>query len=54
VVDTNKSHEIYKEWMAKTKPGPGPDDLRRPLWFDRPVKPTPEAYLARSPLTGDN
>jgi anaerobic selenocysteine-containing dehydrogenase len=54
VVDTTKSHEIYKEWMAKTKPGPGPGDLRRPLWFDRPVKPTPEAYLARSPLMGEN
>jgi hypothetical protein len=44
VVDTNKSHEIYKEWMAKTKPGPGPGGLRRPLWFDRPVMPTPDAY----------
>ena len=53
VVDTTKSHEIYKEWMAKTKPGPGPGNLRRPLWFDRPVKPTPEAYIARSPLTED-
>jgi anaerobic selenocysteine-containing dehydrogenase len=53
VVDTTKSHEIYKEWMEKTKPGPGPGNLRRPLWFDRPVKPTPEAYIARSPLTED-
>ncbi len=44
VVDTNRSHEIYKEWLAKTKPGPGPGGLRRPLWFDRPVKPTPDAY----------
>ncbi|MCL1601943.1 MAG: formate dehydrogenase, partial [Actinomycetia bacterium] len=54
VVDTNKSHEIYKEWMAKTKPGPGPGNLRRPLWFDRPVKPTPEAYVSTPPLAGEN
>ncbi len=46
VVDTNKSHQIYKEWLTKTKPGPGPGGLRRPLHFDRPVKPTPEAYQA--------
>jgi anaerobic selenocysteine-containing dehydrogenase len=54
VVDTTRSHEIYKEWMAKTKPGPGPGNLRRPLWFDRPVKPTPEAYISRSPISGDS
>ena len=54
VVDTNKSHEIYKEWMAKTKPGPGPGNLRRPLWFDRPVKPTPEAYVSTPPLADEN
>ena len=23
-VDTAKSHEAYKEWMAKTRPAPGP------------------------------
>ncbi|MFV1970105.1 MAG: molybdopterin-dependent oxidoreductase [Acidimicrobiia bacterium] len=44
VVDTNKSFEVYKQWLAKTKPGPGPGGLRRPLHFDRPVKPTDEAY----------
>ncbi len=43
-VDTAKSHEVYREWLAKTKPGPGPGNLRRPMWLDRPVKPTPEAY----------
>ena len=53
VVDTNRSHEIYREWMAKTKPGPGPGNLRRPLWFDRPVKPTPDAYLATAPSDRD-
>ena len=46
-VDTNKSMEIYREWLAKTRPGPGPGNLRRPLWLHRPVKPTPDAYEAR-------
>jgi anaerobic selenocysteine-containing dehydrogenase len=44
-VDTNKAHQIYKEWMAKTRPAPGPGGLRRPLWFDRPLRPLPEAYF---------
>ncbi|MFW2339767.1 MAG: molybdopterin-dependent oxidoreductase [Acidimicrobiia bacterium] len=44
VVDTSKSFEVYKEWLAMTKPGPGPDGTRRPMWLDRPVKPTPDAY----------
>ena len=45
-VDTARSHEVYKEWLNLTKPGPGPGNLRRPLWIDRPVKPTPDAYQA--------
>ncbi len=44
VVDTNKSLEIYKQWLELTKPAPGPGGLRRPLWFARPVRPTPDAY----------
>jgi anaerobic selenocysteine-containing dehydrogenase len=40
VVDTAKSFEIYRQWLQLTKPGPGPGGLRRPLWIDRPVKPT--------------
>ncbi|MCZ6915199.1 MAG: molybdopterin-dependent oxidoreductase [Gemmatimonadetes bacterium] len=43
-VDTNRSHEIYKEWMARTRPAPGPEGLRRPEWLQRPMKPTKEAY----------
>ncbi|HEX5217420.1 MAG TPA: molybdopterin-dependent oxidoreductase [Vicinamibacterales bacterium] len=43
-VDTNASHRLYKEWMAKTRPAPGPDGTRRPGWFDRPFRPVPEAY----------
>jgi len=43
-VDTNASHKIYLEWMAKTRPAPGPDGTRRPMWFDRPLRPAPDAY----------
>ena len=44
LVDTDKSHAVYKEWMANTRPAPGPDGTRRPAWFDRPLRPTAEAY----------
>jgi anaerobic selenocysteine-containing dehydrogenase len=44
VVDTAKSREAYLEWLAKTRPAPGPDGLRRPLWYARPLKPTIGAY----------
>jgi hypothetical protein len=44
VVDTNASHRLYREWMAKTRPAPGPDGTRRPMWFDRPLKPCADAY----------
>ena len=38
-VDTAKSMQVYREWLALTKPAPGPGGLRRPLWFKRPLKP---------------
>ena len=44
VVDTDASHRIFEEWLAKTRPGPGPGNLRRPLWMARPVKPQASAY----------
>ncbi len=44
LVDTNKSMEVYREWIALTKPAPGPGGLRRPLWLDRAVRPSDEAY----------
>jgi len=47
VVDTAKSHEAYKEWLAMTRPGPGPHGLRRPLWYARPLKPVINAYRSR-------
>jgi anaerobic selenocysteine-containing dehydrogenase len=44
MVDTAEAHRAYKEWMEKTRPAPGPGGLRRPLWFDRPLRPVPAAY----------
>ncbi len=44
-VDTNKSHEVYKEWLAMTRPAPGPDGLRRPLWFKRAFKPDSSTFF---------
>ncbi len=43
-VDTKRSHENYKEWLKMTRPAPGPDGLRRPLWFNRPLKPGKDMY----------
>jgi anaerobic selenocysteine-containing dehydrogenase len=50
MVDTAKSHELYLEWMARTRPAPGPDGTRRPMWFDRPLKPVPAAYKMENDL----
>ena len=47
MVDTEKSMQVYREWLEMTRPAPGPDGLRRPLWFRRPVKPQKEAYYIR-------
>jgi anaerobic selenocysteine-containing dehydrogenase len=46
-VDTKRSMAVYREWMARARPGPGPGGLRRPLWLDRPLRPTEAAF--RSP-----
>ena len=43
-VDTQLAHSAYKEWMQRTRPAPGPGGLRRPLWFDRPLRPVAAAY----------
>ncbi|MFQ5652912.1 MAG: molybdopterin-dependent oxidoreductase, partial [bacterium] len=44
-VDTNKSFEVYKEWLKMTRPAPGPDGLRRPLWLNRPLRPVDEMFF---------
>jgi anaerobic selenocysteine-containing dehydrogenase len=46
-VDTNKAHEEYRRWLAMARPGPGPENLRRPLWLPRVYRPAPEAFYAK-------
>jgi hypothetical protein len=43
-VDTAKSFEVYREWLALARPAPGPAGLRRPLWLPRAFKPDASAY----------
>ena len=43
-VDTNEAYEVYLRWKKMTRPGPGPDGLRRPLWLKRPVRPEEAAF----------
>jgi hypothetical protein len=48
-VDTNKSMQVYREWLAMTRPaGPNTGNLRRPSWFARAVRPTDDAYRIQS------
>jgi len=44
VVDTDKSFEVYRQWLALTRPAPGPGNLRRPLWLPRAFKPDASAF----------
>ena len=46
VVDTGRSQEVYREWLALARPGPGPDGTRRPFWLFRPYRPSTDAYRA--------
>ncbi|MGH3348063.1 MAG: molybdopterin-dependent oxidoreductase [Nocardioides sp.] len=43
-VDTARAREVYREWLALTRPGPNPDGLRRPEFMMRPVKPKRKAF----------
>jgi anaerobic selenocysteine-containing dehydrogenase len=45
-VDTARSHAVYKEWLAMTRPAEqvSPNGLRRPHWILRPFRPDLEAY----------
>jgi anaerobic selenocysteine-containing dehydrogenase len=45
-VDTERSLQVYREWLALARPGPGPGGLRRPLWLDRPLRPAEDAFRA--------
>jgi anaerobic selenocysteine-containing dehydrogenase len=43
-VDCARSQALYEQWKALARPGPGPGGLRRPLWFNRPLRPREDAY----------
>jgi anaerobic selenocysteine-containing dehydrogenase len=45
-VDTAKSREVYRKWLALTRPADqfSPDGTRRPYWMLRPLKPARESY----------
>ena len=43
-VDTNRSMAVYREWLRRTRPAPGPGNLRRPPELLRAFRPAPEAY----------
>ncbi len=42
--DTEKAGAVRREWEAMTRPAPGPGGLRRPLWLQRPFRPSDDAY----------
>lgn len=44
VVDTERSMAVYREWLARTRPGPSADGRRRPEFLMRPVKPVRRAF----------
>ncbi|HEY0078335.1 MAG TPA: molybdopterin-dependent oxidoreductase [Pyrinomonadaceae bacterium] len=45
-VDTQKAHQVYKDWLAQTRPADqhSPDNTRRPYWLLRPLKPARDFY----------
>jgi anaerobic selenocysteine-containing dehydrogenase len=43
-VDTKRSMEVYRAWLAMARPAPGRHGLRRPLWLGRPVRPTEDMF----------
>jgi anaerobic selenocysteine-containing dehydrogenase len=51
-VDIEKSHLVFKDWLAKTRSAMdhSPDGTRRPGWLVRPVKPVKKAYKLPEPV----
>ena len=51
VVDTERSTEVYREWLARTRPAAevSPNGDRRPHWLIRPLRPGREAYRIGGP-----
>ena len=44
-VDSRKAHEVYRQWLAMTRPQVDrPDGLRRPLWMIRPYRPATSVF----------
>ena len=45
-VDTEKAREVYRKWLAQTRPADrySPDRTRRPYWLLRPLKPAREVF----------
>jgi len=54
-VDTQRAHEVYKEWLAMTRPAGqvSPNGLRRPHWLLRPFRPNLEAYKLPNSTAGN-
>jgi anaerobic selenocysteine-containing dehydrogenase len=48
LVDTNRSFQVYKDWLAMTRAPQRADGLRRPLGLNRPLRPAEEAFYKRS------
>jgi hypothetical protein len=46
-VDTEKAFSVYKNWLGLTRPGPGPNGLRRPLWLGRPLRPSDHTFYVK-------
>ena len=51
-VDTALSHQVYQRWLAKARSGPGPGGLRRPLWMNRPLRPSLDAFYVKGAAAG--
>lgn len=46
VVDTARSTEVYRDWLARTRSAlaTSPNGERRPHWLIRPLRPERHAY----------
>jgi anaerobic selenocysteine-containing dehydrogenase len=55
VADTSKAREVYREWLALTRPAGSvsPDGTRRPRWLMRPLKPSEAAFALPQAESGD-
>jgi anaerobic selenocysteine-containing dehydrogenase len=51
-VDVNRSRDVYRRWLAMTRPGPGPDGQRRPEFLMRHVTPKRSAYRVAGVAAG--